>query len=179
MLEATHSRVAPWTLVDFNDQRVGRLTLIRHLLDQIPDRKVKETLIEFRPWATHPCASTSVHRSNLSRRPTEGTSACYSLTALACAAKFPPPIPCSASRRRHHIESYTRAAQELSLTQSAVRAADHRTGRILGPAAVPAHAPRRHPHAARRDLCAAGGRAPARPGARHAGRDVAARLRAA
>ena len=54
MLEATHSRVAPWTLVDFNDQRVGRLTLIRHLLDQIPDRKVKETLIEFPPLGHAP-----------------------------------------------------------------------------------------------------------------------------
>ncbi|MFD2579673.1 hypothetical protein ACFSTD_15995 [Novosphingobium colocasiae] len=28
MLEATHTRHAPWTLVDFNDQRLGRLTLI-------------------------------------------------------------------------------------------------------------------------------------------------------
>ena len=54
MLEATHSRVAPWTLVDFNDQRVGRLTMIRHLLDQIPDRKVKETLIEFPPLGHAP-----------------------------------------------------------------------------------------------------------------------------
>jgi polyphosphate kinase 2 (PPK2 family) len=30
MLKATHTRHAPWTLVDFNDQRRGRLTLIRH-----------------------------------------------------------------------------------------------------------------------------------------------------
>jgi len=47
MLKATHSKHAPWTLVDFNDQRAGRLTLIRHLLDNIPDRKVAETLVEF------------------------------------------------------------------------------------------------------------------------------------
>ena len=54
MLEATHTKTAPWTLVDFNDQRVGRLTMIRHLLDQIPDRKVKETLIEFPPLGHAP-----------------------------------------------------------------------------------------------------------------------------
>ncbi|MCA0177100.1 MAG: polyphosphate kinase 2 [Proteobacteria bacterium] len=37
MLAATHTPEAPWTLVDFNDQRQGRLTLIRHLLDHLPD----------------------------------------------------------------------------------------------------------------------------------------------
>ena len=37
MLEATHTKHAPWTLVDFNDQRRGRLTLIRDLLDRLPD----------------------------------------------------------------------------------------------------------------------------------------------
>jgi len=36
MLKATHSDHAPWTLVDFNDQRRGRLTLIRDLLDRPP-----------------------------------------------------------------------------------------------------------------------------------------------
>ncbi len=49
MLRATHTRSAPWTLVDFNDQRRGRLTLIRDLLDRIPDRKVAEVPIEFPP----------------------------------------------------------------------------------------------------------------------------------
>jgi hypothetical protein len=38
MLEATHT-AAPWTLVDFNDQRRGRLALIRHLLDAVPDTR--------------------------------------------------------------------------------------------------------------------------------------------
>lgn len=47
MLQATHTKFAPWTLVDFNDQRAGRLTLIRHLLDHVPDRKVAETRVEF------------------------------------------------------------------------------------------------------------------------------------
>ena len=53
MLQATHTRHAPWTLVDFNDQRRGRLTLIRHLLDQLPDTHVPEAQIEFPPLAAH------------------------------------------------------------------------------------------------------------------------------
>ena len=49
MLEATHTRYAPWALVDFNDQRRGRLRLIRHLLDQLPDHAVPEATIELPP----------------------------------------------------------------------------------------------------------------------------------
>ena len=37
MLRATHTTHAPWTLVDFNNQAQGRLTLLRDLLDRIPD----------------------------------------------------------------------------------------------------------------------------------------------
>ncbi len=40
MLKATHTKHAPWTLVDFNDQKLGRLTLVRNLLDQLPDTHV-------------------------------------------------------------------------------------------------------------------------------------------
>jgi polyphosphate kinase 2 len=53
MLEATHKRHAPWTLVDFNDQRRGRLTLIRHLLDQMPDTALPEPQVDF-PLLPHP-----------------------------------------------------------------------------------------------------------------------------
>ena len=49
MLKATHTINAPWTLVDFNDQRRGRLTMIRHILDRIANRKVTETPLEFPP----------------------------------------------------------------------------------------------------------------------------------
>ena len=49
MLEATHTTNAPWTLVDFNDQRRGRLTMIRDILDRIPNRKVTETPLVFPP----------------------------------------------------------------------------------------------------------------------------------
>ena len=54
MLKATHTTDAPWALVDFNDQRRGRLTLIRHLLDQIPDHQAAETLIKFPPLGHEP-----------------------------------------------------------------------------------------------------------------------------
>ncbi len=47
MLKATHLENAPWTLVDFNDQKRGRLTLIRHLLDHLPDTHVEPPAIEF------------------------------------------------------------------------------------------------------------------------------------
>ncbi|HVI57249.1 MAG TPA: polyphosphate kinase 2 [Luteimonas sp.] len=46
MLNATHTRHAPWTLVDFNDQKRGRLTLVRDLLDRLPDTRVPEAAIE-------------------------------------------------------------------------------------------------------------------------------------
>ncbi len=54
MLKATHTAHAPWALVDFNDQRRGRLTLIRHLLDQIPEHGVADAPIEFRPLPNAP-----------------------------------------------------------------------------------------------------------------------------
>ena len=47
MLEATHTDYAPWTLVDFNDQKRGRLTLIRDLLDRLPDTHVEPPAIDF------------------------------------------------------------------------------------------------------------------------------------
>jgi polyphosphate kinase 2 len=49
MLEATHTKHAPWTLVDFNDQKRGRLTLIRDLLDRLPDTHVPPEAMEFAP----------------------------------------------------------------------------------------------------------------------------------
>jgi polyphosphate kinase 2 len=54
MLEATHTQHAPWTLVDFNDQRLGRLTLIRHLLDHLPDCHVPEETLAFPPLKGKP-----------------------------------------------------------------------------------------------------------------------------
>jgi hypothetical protein len=47
MLSATHTDFAPWTLVDFNDQPLGRLTLLRDLLDKVPDTELPLADI---PW---------------------------------------------------------------------------------------------------------------------------------
>ena len=49
MLAATHRRHAPWTVVDFNDQKRGRLNLIRDLLDRLPDHPLPESGIELPP----------------------------------------------------------------------------------------------------------------------------------
>ena len=54
MLQATHTRHAPWTLVDFNDQRRGRLALIRHLVDALPEHGVPATPVEFPPLPGEP-----------------------------------------------------------------------------------------------------------------------------
>jgi len=47
MLKATNTRHAPWTLVDFNDQRRGRLTLVRDLLDRLPNTRCKDDKIDW------------------------------------------------------------------------------------------------------------------------------------
>ena len=49
MLKATHTKQAPWTLVDFNDQKLGRLTLIRDLLDRLPDTHIPDDTIKLAP----------------------------------------------------------------------------------------------------------------------------------
>ena len=54
MLKATHTKFAPWTLVDFNDQKRRRLTLIRNLLDRLPDTSVPETKIVLPPLEGKP-----------------------------------------------------------------------------------------------------------------------------
>ncbi|MBB3227467.1 polyphosphate kinase 2 [Luteibacter sp. Sphag1AF] len=46
MIERTHRENAPWFVADFNDQKVGRLNLIRHLLDQIPDRHCDDKAVK-------------------------------------------------------------------------------------------------------------------------------------
>ena len=47
MFTATHKPVAPWTVVDMNDQKRGRLNLLRHLLYSIPDHAAAPEVIEF------------------------------------------------------------------------------------------------------------------------------------
>ena len=54
MLKATHSKQAPWTLVNFNDQKRGRLTLIRDLLNRLPDTACEETPVDWPPLGHEP-----------------------------------------------------------------------------------------------------------------------------
>ena len=54
MLAATHTDFAPWTLVDFNDQPLGRLTLLRDLLDRVPDTELPLAEIEWPPLGHAP-----------------------------------------------------------------------------------------------------------------------------
>jgi polyphosphate kinase len=54
MLAATHSEFAPWTLVDFNDQPLGRLTLLRDLLDRVPDADLPLADIPWPPLGHKP-----------------------------------------------------------------------------------------------------------------------------
>jgi polyphosphate kinase len=54
MLSATHTEFAPWTLVDFNDQPLGRLTLLRDLLDRVPDTELPLAEIAWPPLEQEP-----------------------------------------------------------------------------------------------------------------------------
>ena len=58
MLARTHSEWAPWTLVDFNDQKRGRLTLVRDLLDRLPDTKCEPDAIDFPELGRNPLEET-------------------------------------------------------------------------------------------------------------------------
>jgi len=58
MLAATHSDRAPWTLVDFNDQKLGRLTLVRDLLDRLPDVTLPPAAIDFPPLEGKPLSES-------------------------------------------------------------------------------------------------------------------------
>src|SRR5213592_673977 len=54
MLSAPHTDFAPWTLVDFNDQPLGRLTLLRDLLDRVPDTELPLADIPWPPLGHKP-----------------------------------------------------------------------------------------------------------------------------
>ena len=46
MFAATHDRRTPWTVVDFNSQKRGRLNLIRDFLDRLPGQEIAEATLE-------------------------------------------------------------------------------------------------------------------------------------
>ncbi|URD61079.1 polyphosphate kinase 2 [Sphingomonas sp. KRR8] len=54
MLKKTHSKHAPWTLIDFNNQGLGRLTLIRDLLDRLPDTQLPLPVVDWPPLPHDP-----------------------------------------------------------------------------------------------------------------------------
>jgi polyphosphate kinase 2 len=54
MLKASHKRTAPWTLVDFNNQKLGRLNLIRHFIEQFPKDRPAFSQPEYKALAGKP-----------------------------------------------------------------------------------------------------------------------------
>ena len=54
MLAATHRPAAPWTVVDFNDQKRGRLTVIRDLLSRLPTAEVPAEPLDWPPLGHAP-----------------------------------------------------------------------------------------------------------------------------
>ncbi len=58
MLKATNTKSAPWTLVNFNDQKRGRLTLVRNLLDRLPNTTIAEDKIDWPPLDHEPLKET-------------------------------------------------------------------------------------------------------------------------
>ena len=48
MLRSTHAKNAPWFVADFNEQKRGRLNLVRHLLDQLPERAPQDQPLKLR-----------------------------------------------------------------------------------------------------------------------------------
>ncbi len=54
MFEATHSKKAPWNVVDFNSQKLGRLNLIRHFVEQFPKDPIAIEQLELKPLSGNP-----------------------------------------------------------------------------------------------------------------------------
>lgn len=54
MFTATHRKAAPWFVVNFNNQREGRVRLIRHLLDQVPDTNITPDPVSLPPLTGKP-----------------------------------------------------------------------------------------------------------------------------
>lgn len=54
IIACTNVSYAPWFVVNFNDQRRGRLNLIHHLLSWLPDRKLPTKSLELPPLKHSP-----------------------------------------------------------------------------------------------------------------------------
>ncbi len=58
MLKVTHTDFAPWTLVEFDDQQVGLLTLLRDFLKRIPDTNLPLPEVDWPPLGKKPSKET-------------------------------------------------------------------------------------------------------------------------
>ena len=58
MLKATDTKFAPWTLINSNDQKRARLTLIRDLLDRLPNTDIPDDKVEWPPLGHPPLAES-------------------------------------------------------------------------------------------------------------------------
>ncbi|ANB18659.1 polyphosphate kinase 2 [Dokdonella koreensis] len=63
MLKATHRPRAPWSLVDFNDQRRGRLNLIHDLVRRLPERTPPDKPLKLPKLARKPARETPADAS--------------------------------------------------------------------------------------------------------------------
>lgn len=54
MFEVTHTKKAPWTVVDFNSQKLGRLNMIRHFIEQFPKDPIAIEQLKLKPLSGKP-----------------------------------------------------------------------------------------------------------------------------
>ncbi|NCT67313.1 MAG: polyphosphate kinase 2 [Rhodanobacteraceae bacterium] len=54
MLRATHTKWAPWFVANFNDQKRGRLNVIAHLLERLPERVPPDKPLQLPPLKDKP-----------------------------------------------------------------------------------------------------------------------------
>ena len=54
MFKASHTRKAPWTVVDFNNQKLGRLNLIHDFIERFPDARTPVERPAFEPLPGKP-----------------------------------------------------------------------------------------------------------------------------
>lgn len=54
MFKATHTKKAPWAVVDFNSQKLGRLNMIRHFIEQFPKDHIAIEQPELKPLSGQP-----------------------------------------------------------------------------------------------------------------------------
>ena len=92
MIAATDSPAAPWYIVPADDKRRARLNLIRHLLDQIPYRKVEVDLPKIPKAQAQPKGVEAACRPPTS---------CRAATEVASRMAPAPPVANAAAQHAH------------------------------------------------------------------------------